>query len=248
MNNQVKVIALPFAGANKYSYRPFQNEKRDNLDWDIYELPGRGARIAEDFLTDVESIVDDIFNQFQSVIKNSEYIIYGHSLGTILGFELVKKIMEYNLPLPLFLFFTGRGSPSVYEREKLSNLEESKFWEKVNEIGGLPSEVIENNELREFLSPILRSDFKAVENYTYQSVKTPLNIPIIVGIGNEELIGKDKIKWKNILKWQNETSVPIDVEFYKGNHFFILENYQEIVNKIDLILINQVSDSQFLEK
>jgi surfactin synthase thioesterase subunit len=230
---KVKILALPFSGANKYSYRVLQKELTDNFEWITYELPGRGERIKENFLTDIDAIVTDIYNTMLTTIKTSQYIIYGHSLGTILGYELVKKIIVSDLPLPLFLFFTGRGSPSVYERENLADLADISFWKKVSEIGGLPIEILESEELKNFFGPILRADFRTIESYVYQGLSQPLKIPIHICIGNEELIGNDKIQWKHILKWQDETMLPIDVEFFSGDHFFILKHPEQIMQKIN---------------
>jgi surfactin synthase thioesterase subunit len=230
---ETKIIALPFAGASKYSYRVLQNVVSDNFEWIIYELPGRGERIKEDFLIEIDNIIDDIFEKMHSIFETDQYIIYGHSLGTILGYELVKRIIASNLPQPLFLFFTGRGSPSIYERENLADLDEVLFWEKVSEIGGLPKEILESEELKCFFGPVLRADFKAVENYVYKRLLEPLKIPIYACIGNEELIGDDKVKWDHILKWQNETMLPIDVEFFSGDHFFILKHPELIIKKMD---------------
>ncbi len=229
---KVKIIALPFGGASKYSYRVLQNVLPDNFDWITYELPGRGERIREDFLSQVDDIVTDIFDKMFSIFETSPYVIYGHSLGTILGYELIKRIIASDLPLPYFLFFTGRGSPSIYERENLADLPDKRFWEKVSEIGGLSKEVLDSEELKVFIGPMLRADFKAVENYVYQGLSEPLKIPIYICIGNEELIGDDKVEWNHILKWQNETIHPIEVEFFKGDHFFILEHPEQIIDRI----------------
>lgn len=231
---KTKIIALPYAGGSKYCYRDFEASIPNDFEWVTFELPGRGNRINEDFLINIEDIVNDLFSKILPFIKSSEYIIYGHSLGTLLGYELVKKIIASNLSMPLFLFFTGRGAPNVVEKEKLADLDKESFWKKIKEIGGLPSGIIEDNELKSFFGPIIRSDFRIVENYKFIDLDAPLSIPIYIGIGNKELLGEEteKVKWNHILEWQNITKHPIDVKFYDGNHFFILNHTQALVKEI----------------
>ncbi len=234
LKKTVKIIALPYAGGSKYCYRDFEALIPDEFEWITFELPGRGNRINEDFFMNVEDMVDDLFAKIIPIVKSSEYILYGHSLGTILGYELMKKIVAYNIPEPAFLFFTGRGSPSVREKDKLADLEEKLFWKKVMEIGGMPKEILKNDELKDFFGPIIRSDFRAVENYKFIGLDKPFQVPLYIGLGNEELIGKenDKVKWRHILDWQKIVEDPIDVKFYKGDHFFIVNNTQVLIEEI----------------
>jgi len=232
-SSKIKIIALPFSGGNIYSYDVFRKNISDNFDWITYELPGRGNRISEDFLLDVNSVVDDILEKMSSTIGKFNYVIYGHSLGALLGYELAKKIETLNLPAPLFLFFTGRGSPAISDRERITDLPEEQFWTRVSEMGGTSSAILESEELKLFLAPILRSDFKISENYSYKQMSKPLSTPVFIGIGNEELIGDEKIKWEHLLKWQETTSKDFSVDFYKGDHFFIFKHSNQIIKKIE---------------
>ncbi len=234
-NKKIKIIALPYAGANGYCYREFENLLSNNFEWITYELPGRGNRIDECLLLNIKDIVYDLYNKMISEIEYSNYIIYGHSMGTILGFELMKKIISSESKEPMFLFFTGRGAPNIYEKEKLAGLEKESFWKKLKETRGVSDKLFKNDEFKNFFEPILRADFKACEDYSFIDLKNPLKTPIYLGIGNEELIGRenDKIKWNEILAWQNITELSIRVKFYKGDHFFILDQTEMLVKDIE---------------
>lgn len=245
-SNKIKIIALPFSGGNIYSYDVFRKNISDNFDWITYELPGRGNRISEDFLSDVNSVVDDILEKMSSTIGKFNYVIYGHSLGALLGYELTKRIRLLNLPPPLFLFFTGRGSPAIYDRETIADLPEERFWTRVSAMGGTSSAILESKELKLFLAPILRSDFKISENYSYEQMSQPLSIPVFIGIGNEELIGDEKIKWEHLLKWQETTSKDINVDFYIGDHFFIFKHTNQIIKKIEDISVKFAKEKNSL--
>ncbi|MBQ0740931.1 hypothetical protein J9332_42320, partial [Aquimarina celericrescens] len=75
-------------------------------------------------------------------------------------------MIHKKMKLPKSLFFTGRGAPG-FERssKKRSILPKDQFWKEVNEIGGLPSEFFDHEDLLDLYYPIMKSDFKAVEDY-----------------------------------------------------------------------------------
>lgn len=233
MSRDMKVIAIPFAGGNKYSYKVIQNELPTTTEWVTIELPGRGGRFTENLMDTIEVMVEDLFSQIQPHIVGGDYMLYGHSMGTLLGYELTKKLIDSNLKLPSCLYFTGRGAPSTLVEEKVSGYPRHLFWEKVNEKGGLPKEILQNKELLDMYYDILRSDFKAIENYTYTTYRKPFPIPIHVCMGTEEIGGgKDKTTVESIKNWGNETIYPIYTETLEGDHFFILRHPRAIAQKI----------------
>ncbi len=76
------------------------------------------------------------------------------------------------------------------------------------------------------LFPILRADFKVVEEYIYQK-KNKLNIPIDVLYGNEEIDVET-----DIFKWKEESLKQVNIFEFKGDHFFIYEHTKNIANHL----------------
>lgn len=234
--NKIRIIALPFAGGNRFSFNDIEKHISKKVEWITLELPGRGSRFKEGLLTDVNDMVADLLQKIiPHITEGGDYIIYGHSLGTLLGYELTKKIIEKDLKQPSCLFFTGRGAPG-YERcsKKRSALPKDEFWEEINKIGGLPSDIFEHKDLLDMYYPILRSDFQAVEEYKFQEAEKQFSIPLHICMGEEE-IGKeddDKTPLESMKAWKNETNSPCTFDLLKGDHFFIFNNSKTIANKI----------------
>lgn len=234
MNLGLKVICLPFAGGNKYSYREFCTKAPSFLKFTPVEYPGRGSRIKEDLLSDTGALVDDLFQLTIPMIETGEYAIYGHSLGGLLTYLLAKKIIESGRRPPVHLFITGTTGPSSLSRtEKKRHLMPKKeFIQELRDLQGMPDEILASDELLEYYEPILRADFEASENYRYELAE-PLDIPITVITGVEENMSEE-----DIMLWQNETKQIVDFRRFPGNHFFIYNYTREIVqiisNKISL--------------
>ena len=82
----MKIIALPFAGGSKFSFKNLENHIPNSIEWITLELPGRGNRFGEPILESIDAMVNDILSQIEYHITNEPYMIYGHSLGTVLGY------------------------------------------------------------------------------------------------------------------------------------------------------------------
>ncbi len=109
---------------------------------------------------------------------------------------------------------------------------QAEFIQELKDLKGMPDEILQSNELLEYCEPILRSDFMVSEKYIHEE-SAPLDIPITVITGNEE-----DMENSDIALWQKETTLPVDFKKFPGNHFFIYQNVQPIIqiisNKITL--------------
>jgi surfactin synthase thioesterase subunit len=220
----VHIIALPFAGGNEYSYERFKQYLPANFVLCQINLPGRGERLDEDFVPDIVKLAKDAFQQIEKTIRTQKYFIYGHSMGTLLGYELTKEILKQNCPPPSCLFFTGRGAPCYGEEEKITSYPKGDFWEELRKMGGVPKEVLANEELLDFFEPVLRSDIRAVEDYQYVSLENKFEIPLHVCAGTEEV----DITEEKLSSWQKETTRALSMRLIPGDHFFIFEHCAKI--------------------
>ncbi len=224
----MNIICLPFAGGNKYSYRQFKDKAPSFINLIGYEYPGRGARIKEPLLADAEAIVNDLYDNILTVADRNEYAIYGHSLGGLIGYLITRKLVENGHRPPSHLFISGTTGPSSVSRgeKKRHLLSKQDFIQELKDLKGMPDEILENEDLLDYYEPILRSDFMASENYIYES-SSPLDIPITVITGTEE-----EMELSDIELWQNETTQIVDFKRFPGNHFFIYDQIQAIIQII----------------
>jgi len=218
---KITIFCFPFAGGNKYSYRGFIAHAPASLDFVPLEWPGRGARFKEPILNDLNAIVEDAFSNLKNQLDwNQPYAFYGHSMGAIVGFLVAQKIAQSSLPKPLHLFFTGRAAPSVKpnQRADFHSLPKAQFIQKVRELGGMPEEILGNTDLMDFVEPILRADFEALEKHDYQPAE-PLDIPIDIVIGT-----KEDISMEQAFAWKKESTASVQIKQLDGDHFFILNH------------------------
>ncbi|MEL6865874.1 MAG: alpha/beta fold hydrolase [Bacteroidota bacterium] len=221
----IRLFCLPFAGGSSYSYRLFAQHAPENIEIVPIDPPGRGKRVNETLLDNLELMAEDLFHQISDQL-DQPYAIFGHSMGALAAYLLSHQILKHRCPPPLHLFLSGSGGPLVREKEKIHHLPSALFWKKIKEMEGSPEEVFKDETLMAFFEPILKADFKAVETFNYQKRK-PFHIPLHIFYGDQDDISDREIK-----NWSLESTAPIVYQKFTGTHFFIFDHYQSILHKI----------------
>ncbi len=223
---KTNLFCLPFAGGNSYSYREFENYTAGFINVIPVDIPGHGKFIGQPLLTNTSDMVDNVFNQIRELL-DQPYAIYGHSMGTLLGYLLSIKIIKEKTPEPVHLFFSGRYAPSIESREKNFHLlPREEFIKKVMAYGGIPKQVAQEKDLMDLFVPIMKADFQATSTYKHEEAE-PFDIPVKVMIGHN-----DNATYDEAMRWQEVTTRKISVMQFPGGHFFIFDHMQEICRTI----------------
>lgn len=236
---KVDLICLPFAGGSRYSYRKFEEKVPASLNIIPLEYPGRGSRIMEPLCDNMATLVDDIYHQLSGRSDHAPYALFGHSMGAIASLFLLRKLMAAGAPLPIHVFISGCAHPSCILRDQSSRhtLERHAFIDELRVMDGCPPDLLENEDMMDFLEPIIRSDFKASETFVLPAA-APVPVPFTVFTGTEEDLADE-----DILLWQQECAFTADFRKLTGGHFFILEHATEILDVIAKNVLLTVKNS-----
>lgn len=230
----MKIFCLPYAGGSAVTYHKWKKYINPLIKVEPIELKGRGRRFFEVGYDTLEEAVEDIFGIVRNKIEDEQYAIYGHSMGSILAYELYHKIDSQNVIKPKHIFFSGHGAPNSEKKEKgIHLLPDEEFIKKIISLGGTPEEVINNRELRNLVIPIIRSDFRILDNYKYKDGRDKIHCDISVFNGKQ-----DDISMEAILKWKEHGDGNFNVYNFDGNHFFINNNVKDITKLINETLMS----------
>lgn len=210
---QVRLFCLPHAGAGGIIYVPWKDALSEKIGLYAVQLPGREKRIGETLASDVFALCEAIVEGIQSELKEP-YILFGHSMGGILVYEIMKLIMKKGLPLPEKLIMSAsslKGFENIPDIEHLSDDELSAFLERM---GGTQEQLLYNENFRKCYFPIIRNDYRLVRNYQFTPVRIPVPITALAGTEDKE------VALENIYYFK-ELTEECAVYQVKGNHFFI---------------------------
>ncbi len=165
----MKIIAFPFAGGDRYCFNFLNNSIPKPYELHTYELPGRGVRIKEKLLSDIHAIVEDAVT-WMKLLVDKDYIVYGHSMGGLIGYLALKKLRAIGWTSPLHFIVTSSAAPisRKFRDDPYHLMPKEIFYENLQSLGGCPPQIFQHVAITEFFEPILRADFKAVENYLYK--------------------------------------------------------------------------------
>ena len=96
-------------------------------------------------------------------------ILFGHSLGAMIAFEVARRLREVSVVTDLVA--SGCAAPALLPTPrvvKTARLTGREFVDAVAFFGGLPSELVMSEELSALLLPSLMADFQFVARYHYR--------------------------------------------------------------------------------
>ncbi|MCV6638498.1 thioesterase domain-containing protein [Candidatus Albibeggiatoa sp. nov. NOAA] len=219
MSNTINLFTLPFAGGNFYSYRAFQAYMPPYIKMQPLEPPGRGRRVTEALLPDLEDMADDALLKLQKYDLSKPYLIYGHSMGGLMGYLLIQRLQQHKIPPPQHFIVSGRRSPDKFYHHTYHTLPPNEFIQWLKTLGGLPQSILDSDELLEFVTPIIQTDFQATETFVYeQRPRTKLQVPITAFYGTDESISEQDME-----NWHQESTQSVNIEQFEGDHFFIFK-------------------------
>jgi surfactin synthase thioesterase subunit len=226
----INLICLPYAGGNAYSYNNFRKYFNGKLHMITPELPGRGTDYGNTLVKNLYTMAEVVFKELYNRM-NEPYALYGHSMGGILAWLIAGKAARERLPAPVHFFCSGCAAPSVPSSDDFHKLPDDLFIAKLRELGGSDETILNSRELMEFYLPVIRADFEASETFEYRrGIK--LNTPITVLTGTE-----DTVTDAEAAAWQMETSSPLSIVNFPGDHFFIFEHIPAIAT----LLLNKLT-------
>lgn len=215
---QLRLICLPHAGGGATAYARWAAELPKTIELWPAQLPGRESRFNEPALKRIEPLVDQLAQAVRPLLDRP-YAVFGHSMGALVGFELVRALRRLGLPAPVCLFASAHAAPGLPLRHEITyTLPTPQFIAYVRSLDGTPQEILENEELLELMVPLLRSDFELLETYV-PPPGPPLECPVRVFGGDRD----PSVSLEDLEAWREHSQRFLGVRTLPGGHFYLQE-------------------------
>jgi surfactin synthase thioesterase subunit len=214
----VRLFCLPYAGAGTAIFHAWPAGTDPRIEVNAVRLPGRESRVMErpDFT------VTEVAAQISERAGEVPFALYGHSMGGLLGFEVVRTLRDAGARLPVRLYVGGSGAPDSPRSglfSGVSRMSDAELLARVAEGGGAPGEVLADPDLVELVLPALRGDLSWVDGYVYRA-GTPLPTPITAFAGTTDQLAPPEA----VERWSAHTVGGFTRHDVAGGHFFLNEN------------------------
>lgn len=217
-NSIMKLFCIPYSGGNANVYRDWEQRLSGLAKITAIEYRGHGSLFGQDLYNSISEVCDDLIERY---FRNNheKYIIYGHSLGSLVTYELTRELRKRGCLMPEHIVLASLRPPHLlYRRQKYTTMSKDAFMERIINLGNTPREVLENEELREIVFELLYADMKLVDDYAIDDIDV-LDTPISVFAGIEDHEApEDEMK-----EWNKYTSKNFELKMLGGNHFFAFQ-------------------------
>ena len=224
-HDPVRLFCLPYAGGSAQMFTDWRKDLPPWIDAVPLELPGRGLRFDEPASDDLASVVAGL-RAMALPRLDRPYAVFGHSLGALLGYELVHALQRMGAPASHF-FPSGAGGPHLRSRNPAHRFDDARLREHIAELGGTPRELLDNDELMALLLPALRADFSLADTYR-PPPGAVLDCPTTAFCGTED----HKAPPIDVLSWRQHVRAPFTVKLLAGGHFFLHSNKRVLLSLI----------------
>ncbi|MGB3293322.1 MAG: alpha/beta fold hydrolase [Phormidesmis sp.] len=220
----LRLFCFPYAGAGASVFRPWAAKLYPTVEVYAVQLPGRERRIGEPSLTSLHALVAPLATALLPYL-DKPFAFFGHSMGALISFEVVRYLRQRHNFLPIHLFVSGCRAPHIPASHPLIHrLPNIEFSQALHRYGGTPEDVLQNSELMALFRPILRADLAINETYTYRH-ESPLNCSISAFGGLQD----SHVKLEHLSAWYVQTQGTFTLDLFPGGHFFLKDKQEQLL-------------------
>jgi medium-chain acyl-[acyl-carrier-protein] hydrolase len=227
----LRLFCLPHAGGAASLYRQWPDRLPAGVEVCAVQLPGRESRFREPLFARWQPLVAALAESLRAAIDRP-YAVFGHSMGALVAFELVRHLRRLGMPQPAHLLVSGHPAPHRRPDEPVIHaLPDPQFVAELRQRNGTPDIVLDDAELMQLFLPLLRADFAVCETYVFQSDQ-PLDCPITAFGGLDDT----PVTPERIDAWRELTTAAFERHMFPGDHFFHTTSRVGLLDRISQVL------------
>lgn len=165
------LVCFGYCGGGTIAYRPWAQAVPPDVDLALVCLPGRERRIAEPPAQRWDALMNAAIASVRPVLDRP-YILFGHSMGAWVAYEVALHLEESNAPPPDALVVSASDPPSRSaagrKHAPTSRATDDELLDWMRRVGQLPAEIVAEPSLRQLALDLFRADSRAAESYQFR--------------------------------------------------------------------------------
>lgn len=222
----LRIFGVPFGGGGASVFGSWPNYLPETVEVVGVQLPGRETRIAETPIDRMSHLVEALGEAMLPYLDRA-FVIYGHSMGALVSFELARYLQEKYSEIPAKLIVGGWPSPALVESYVRGLKGVGEVIDLDKEADERVVEVLRVNRLLgeenvadpAFVNSMMKSvraDLKILGDYRFDPT-VKLRCPITVLHGRDDHL----FTTEQLSEWEPLTTASFSLRSVPGGHLFI---------------------------
>ena len=255
-NAKARLFCFPYAGGGLVSFRAWAQLFEDTVEVVAIEAPGRGTRINETAVDDLDTFVEGLLPEMVEWLDRPS-AFFGHCLGGLTMFATLCALPEVCTHFIKHAFACGVRPPHLLKRRGKfeDNLTYDMMLHREFDIRVPPyaqtdeifadiirqfdtpaaNKMLEIPKLRKVLLPTIRAEFGMAYNYEYQPVE-PFSFPISSFVGDAD----PWVSEEDSAGWGELTRGGFTNHMRNGSHFLMADDGEYVLETINNEFVNLV--------
>jgi medium-chain acyl-[acyl-carrier-protein] hydrolase len=222
---RLRLFCIAHAGGGASAFRMWADDLPATVEVCAVQLPGREERVMEEAFHDAvmaaEAVADVIGGDL-----DRPWALFGHSMGALVGFELLRVLRLRGARGPEHFFASGHRGPHLpIDYAPFHELPDDAFVAEMNlRYDSVPAAARESAELMELLLPGLRADIAVCDTYAFGEAE-PLACAITAYGGEDD----EQVPRAHLEAWSRHTGAIFDVQTFPGGHFYLRSAQRDLL-------------------
>lgn len=225
-----RILVLPHAGGSASYYRGWAQAFPSSVEVVIVQYPGREDRMGEPLVDDMSELVTQLAVGLRPLLTKP-YLLFGHSMGGAVAYELFRQLACLRQPLPEHLVISAIEGPSRHHGGNLHQWEDQALLAELDRLEGSSLNLQALPELAEMVIPLMRSDYRLIECYSPEKTRQAVNVPLTVMAGSSD----NELQPGDIESWKLETKRSFQLITFPGGHFYLKPEQAGVIEALSKI-------------
>ncbi|MGW2046476.1 thioesterase II family protein [Streptomyces sp. NPDC001858] len=225
---RIRLVCLPHAGGAASSYYSWAKWLPDGIELLAIQYPGRQDRIGDPCVSRMDELAPKVAEALRQHLSGpTPLVLFGHSMGAWVAFEVARYLESYFARQPLGLIVSGQIAPHLPAEREWSTGSDEELIAQLHRIGSMDIESIERPELRELVMPAIRADFRLVKEYSPRPLRR-VSVPIVSLRGADD----SDVPSEKVDGWLHATRGAYRSRTLPGGHFYLAEHEDDFAREL----------------